>query len=108
MAKIQISFQDNSDNEEEFKIYRKTSSDITTADTVIATLTWSGTEWTISGTATNAAITQSQTTDPSLAGHTVIFTYDETTLDTFYYGVSAKNIVGESGISVSSAVVVAS
>lgn len=108
MAKIQISFQDNSDNEDFFNIYRGTATPVTVSDTKIATLTWDGSEWVVTGTATNGEVTQGQTIDPSQAGQQYVFLYDEGAPDTYYYGVSAENAVGESAISTSGSVIVAS
>ncbi len=106
MAKIQISFQDNSDNEDEFIIRKGTATPVTATDTQIASLSWDGTEWQFTGTASNGEITQGNNVDPTQSGQQYVFLYDETTADTYYYGVSAKNGVGESGISTSGAVTV--
>ena len=108
MAKIQISFQDNSDNEDEFKIYRGTATPVTTSDTQIAALTWDGSQWVFSGSATNGEVTQGVNIDPSQAGQQYVFLYDEGTPNTYYYGVSASNAVGDSAISTSGAVTVSS
>lgn len=108
MAKIQISFQDNADNEDKFKIYRGTASPVTVSDNLIAEITWNQTagEWQVSGSASNAQITQGVNVDPSSSGQTYIMIYDETTPDTYYYGVSASNAVGDSAISTSGSVTV--
>lgn len=108
MAKIQISFQDNSDNEDYFNIYRGTATPVTASDTKIAQLTWDGSQWAFTGSATNGEVTQGVNIDPSQAGQQYVFLYDEGTPDTYYYGVSAQNAVGESAISTSGAVIVAS
>jgi len=106
MAKIQISFQDNSDNEDEFIIRKGTTTPIQASDTQIANLSWDGTAWAFTGTASNGELTQGINVDPSQSGQQYVFLYDETVADTYYYGVSAKNGVGESGISTSGAVTV--
>lgn len=107
MAKIQISFQDNSDNEDEFRIYRGTSSTVTTSDTLIATLEWGGASWSITGSGTNLEISSGSTNDPTSTGQYVVL-YDENSPGTYYYGVLASNSVGDSAISVSQEVVVSS
>lgn len=110
MAKVQISFQDNADNETHFYIYRSTATPVTSADTKIMELEWNSTnsEWEFNQntTATNPEVTQGASSDPTSSGDTFIVLYDESTADTYYYGVSAFNSVGESGVSSSGAVTV--
>jgi len=106
MAKIQISFQDNSDNEDEFRIYRGTATPVTTSDTLIATLTHDGVSWSISGTGTNLEISQGSNNSPSSTGDTYIVLYDENSAGDYYFGVLASNAVGDSAISTSGQVTV--
>lgn len=107
MAKIQISFQDNSDNEDEFRIYRGTSTPVTTSDTLIATLNHDGVSWNISGsTGSNHEISQGGNNSPSSVGDQYIVLYDETSAGDYYYGVLASNAVGDSAVSTSDQVTV--
>jgi hypothetical protein len=101
MAKIQISFQDNSDNEDQFRIYRGTATPVTTNDTQIAQLDHDGTSWSISGPVTNLEISQGVNNSPSSTGDQYIVLYDETSAGDYYYGVLASNAVGDSAISTS-------
>jgi hypothetical protein len=109
MAKIQISFQDNSDNEDSFKIYRGANTPVVDTDDLIMEVEWDATtsNWSVSGTATNAEITQGGSVDPTQTGQQYVVIYDEGTIGDYYYGVSASNEVGDSAISTSSLVSVA-
>ena len=98
MAKIQISFTDNADNETAFKIYQSTSATITDTDTLIGTVTLSGSTWSVGGTGSNIALDSSNTGNSTTTGETFTVSYDESTPGTYYYGVSASNVVGDSGI----------
>ena len=49
MATVQISFQDNADNESSFRIYRGTNSTVAKTDEYIAEISLSGSAWSISG-----------------------------------------------------------
>ena len=108
MAKIQISFQDNADNETNFKVYRGTTANVSSGDTLIATMTWSSatSSWSISGAGTNLEITSGINEAPSSSGSNFVVIYDENTPGTYYYGVSAGNAVGDSSIASSGAVTV--
>jgi len=108
MAKIQISFQDNSDNEDEFRIYRGAATPVTTSDTLIGTLTHDGAAWSIAGSGTNLEISQGTNNAPSSSGDTYIVLYDENSAGDYYYGVLASNAVGDSAISTSGQVSVTS
>lgn len=102
MAKIQISFQDNSDNEDEFRIYRGGASPVTTSDTLVAELTHDGTNWSIAGSAgSNHEISQGVNNSPSSSGDQYIVLYDEISAGDYYYGVLASNAVGDSAMSTS-------
>jgi len=101
MAKIQISWRDNADNEDSFKVYRSTDADVTTGDTLIATVSYASNTWGVSGVGDNLTLTSSNQS-PSATGEIFTLTYDESTPDTYYYGVSASNAVGDSAISASS------
>jgi hypothetical protein len=108
MAKIQISFQDNADNETEFLIYRGANATVTSTDTLIATMTWSTStsSWSISGAGSNLEITAGLNEAPSSSGSQFIVIYDENTPGNYYYGVAASNAVGASAISSSGLVTV--
>lgn len=107
MAKIQISFQDNSDNEDEFRIYRGAATPVQDTDTLIATLSHDGTNWSITGSAgSNHEISQGVNNSPSSTGDQYIVLYDETSAGDYYYGVLASNAVGDSAISTSDQVTV--
>ena len=101
MAKIQISWRDNADNEDSFKVYRSTSSTVDTSATLIATVSYASNTWGVSGVGSNLTLTSSNQ-GPSATGEIFTLTYDETTPATYYYGVSASNAVGDSAISASS------
>ena len=98
MAKIQIGFTDNADNDTAFKIYQSTSATITDTDTLIGTVTLSGSTWSVSGTGSNIALDSSNTGNSTTTGETFTVSYDESTPGTYYYGVSASNVVGDSEI----------
>jgi len=98
MAKIQISWTDNADNETAFKIYQSTSATITDSDTLIGTVALSGSTWSISGSGSNIALESSNTGNSSTTGETFTVSYDESTAGDYYYGVSASNLVGDSEI----------
>lgn len=108
MATVQITFKDNADNETAFKIYRGTNATVTTADTHILTMTWDAGNslWTIdqeaASPALNANILTGATDDPSNTGNSFVIIYDEGAPGTYYYGVSASNIVGDSAVASSS------
>ena len=105
MAKIQISWRDNSDNEDEFKVYRSSDSSLAVDDTLIASVTWGGSSWSASGAGTNLQLTSSNG-GPSGTGEIFTLTYDENVAGEYYYGVSASNAVGDSAIAASAVAVV--
>ena len=105
MAKIQISWRDNADNEDKFKIYRSGDSTVTTGDTLIAEVEWMGSSWDVTGSGSNLSLTSSNG-GPSATGEIFTLTYDENVAGTYYYGVSASNAVGDSAIAASSVSVV--
>ena len=96
MAKVQISWRDNSDNEDGFKIYKATNNPVQSTDSLIATVELSGGTWGVTGSATNVALTSVNTTNSATAGETFTLTYDESVANTYYYGVAAFNAVGDS------------
>jgi hypothetical protein len=104
MATVQITFQDNADNETAFKIYRGASSTVTASDDHILTMTWnsSAAEWEITQIAASpdlsAQIITGTSDLPSNSGNSFVIIYDESVTGTYYYGVSASNIVGDSAI----------
>lgn len=107
MAKIQISFQDNSDNEDQFRVYRGTATPVTDTDTLICSLDHDGSVWSITGSVgSNHEISQGVNNAPSSSGDQYIVLYDETQAGDYYYGVLASNAVGDSAISTSALVAV--
>ena len=106
MAKIQISWQDNADNETSFKVYQGTSSPVQDTDTLIATVALSSGTWDVSGSAANVLLTSSNTGDSVTTGETFTLTYDESVDGTYYYGVAASNAVGDSAIATGSVAVI--
>lgn len=106
MATVQISFQDNANNEASFRVYRGTSSTVTTSDTYIAEIALSSGSWAISGQSGTAhAITSSNTGDATTTGETFTMTYEEANAGDYYYGVCAHNSVGSSAVATSSTAV---
>lgn len=109
MALIQVSFQDNANNEASFRIYRGTNSAVTTSDTYIAEISLAGSTWSISGqSGTSHALTSSNTGDATTTGETFTMHYTESTPGTYYYGVCAHNSVGSSNVATSGSSVVVS
>ena len=108
MAKIQISFQDNSDNEDQFRVYRGTATPVTDADSQVCSLDWDGSNWAITSGAvgSNHEISQGVNNSPSSSGDQYIILYDETQAGDYYFGVLASNAVGDSAISTSDQVTV--
>lgn len=102
MAKVQISWQDNSDNEDSFKVYKGSASPVVDTDTLIATVALSGGAWGVTGAGTNLAITSSNTADSVTTSEIFVITYDETAVGDYYYGVVASNAVGDSAVITSS------
>jgi hypothetical protein len=96
MAKVQISWRDNSDNEDSFKIFKSTNTPVTSSDAQIAEVELANGQWGVSGTAANVAITSSNTTNSSTTGETFVVNYDEDVANIYYYGVAASNAVGDS------------
>jgi len=110
MAIVQISFQDNADNETEFKIYKGTSTPLDSSSTQIAKIelvsgSWSVAEYT-SGSAPSIQLTSTNTGSSATTGETFTITYDEQTAGTYYYGVSASNAVGDSDVVTSSSLTI--
>lgn len=102
MAVVQISWRDNSDNETSFKIYKGSASPLSSASDHIATVTLSGSTWSVAeetaGDAPDIAITSTNTGDSQTSGETFVVTYTESTSGTYYYGVSASNAIGDSDV----------
>ena len=98
MAKIQISWTDNANNETAFKVYKSTSATITSSDTLIGTVSLSGSTWAVSGSGTNIALDASGTGDSATTGDTFTISYDENTTGTYYFGVASSNVVGDSEV----------
>lgn len=111
MAVVQISFKDNANNEDSFKIYKGTASPLTAGSTQIATIALSGGAWVAtessSGSAPSLTLTSTgHNADPATTGETFVLTYEEGSANTYYYGISASNSVGDSDVVTSSALVV--
>jgi hypothetical protein len=102
MAIVQISWQDNANNETKFKIYKGTSSPLTSASDLIANVELISGSWVVSeettGSAPSIAITSSNTGDSVTTGETFVVTYEEGTPNNYFYGVSASNSVGDSDV----------
>lgn len=109
MALVQISWKDNANNEDEFKVYRSTSSTPTSSDSLIATIALSSGTWGITGsTGTNHQLTSNpaNTGNAATTGETFTITYTESTPATYYYGVLASNDVGNSNLIASNSSVI--
>ena len=103
MATVQISFQDNANNEESFRIYRSTSASVAITDVFIAEIKLQSGNWQIIGQGgTNHTLTSTNTGDAATTGETFTMTYEETTAGTYFYGVCAHNAVGSSAVASSS------
>lgn len=102
MAIVQISWQDNANNETAFKIYKGTTSPLDSSSTLIANVELSNGSWVASeettGSAPNLTLTSSNTGDSVTTGETFVVTYEEGTLGNYFYGVSASNAVGDSDV----------
>lgn len=102
MAIVQISFQDNADNETGFKIYKGTTSPLSSGSDLLATVdlvsaTWTPAEGSV-GSAPSLQLTSNNNTDASTTGETFVITYDEQDAGSYFYGVSATNSVGDSSV----------
>ena len=98
MAKVQISWRDNSNNETSFLVYKGSNSPVTNTDPLIATVALSDGSWSVSGSASNITLTSTNTGDSLTTGENFIITYDEDTPGLYYYGVAASNAVGASNV----------
>lgn len=102
MAIIQISWQDNANNETSFKVYKGTSTPLNASSTKIADVTLTNGNWVATeastGSAPSLAITSSNTGDSVTTGETFVVTYEESTLGNYFYGISASNAVGDSDV----------
>ena len=111
MATVQITFTDDSNNEDSFSIYRSgdgsNSVAVSDADKV-ATLSWSGTAWGIADGALSSDSSieaGSATNDPTNTSQQFIVRYTEDNSGDYKYGVVATNAIGNSDITISSDVV---
>lgn len=112
MATVQISFTDNSDNEEKFTIYRSVDGasqvDGTTAQVVAEvaydtdTSAWVVTNGALASDATGTTLPTGENVDPSNTGQNFVVTYTEGNSGTYFYGVEAENAIGKSAIKSSS------
>lgn len=102
MAVIQISWQDNANNETSFKIYKGTSSPLDSNSTQIASVDLTNGAWVATesstGSAPSLSLTSSNTGDSVTTGETFVVTYEESTLGNYFYGISASNAVGDSDV----------
>lgn len=105
MAKVQISWEDKSDNEDSFKVYRGTATPVVDTDTLIGTVALSGGNWSVSGAGADLELTSTNTGDASTVDETFIITYTESSQGDFYYGVVASNGVGDSDVATSATAV---
>lgn len=105
MAKVQISWEDKSDNEDSFKVYRGTATPVVDTDTLIGTVALSGGAWSISGAGADLEITSTNTGDASVVDETFTITYTESAQGNYYYGVAASNGVGDSNMATSATAV---
>jgi hypothetical protein len=101
MAKVQISWEDKSDNEDSFKVYRGASTPVLDSDTLIATVALSNGSWSVSGAGADLEITSTNTGDASVVDETFTITYTESAQGDYYYGVVASNGVGDSDVATS-------
>jgi hypothetical protein len=119
MATVQITFTDNSDNEEKFTAYRSDSTAGTsptglTAEKVFditwntTTLVWDITSGAVDTASSGDAAVQvgSATTAPSNTGQVFIVTYTESNAGDYKYGVEAENAIGKSTLTVSSEITI--
>ena len=98
MAKVEISFQDNSNNEKGFKVYRGVSSTVTNGDTLIADVSYdSHGIWSVAGHHGDSHSLESTNTNYGVTtGETFTIQYNEPIAGTYYYGVIAYNDNSES------------
>ena len=124
MATVQISFTDNSDNEEKFTIYRSVDNGTVTGVTseVVAVVAYDtgSSSWGVTsgdvalqspnlGDATGTTLPTGANVDPSNTGQDFVVTYTENNNGTYFYGVEAENAIGKSAIkTASSAITIAS
>lgn len=102
MALVKVEWVDAADNETSFKIYRGTSSVVTTSDTLIGEVSLSNGAWSVSGSSGSShQITSTNTGASSASGETFTITYEEANAGVYYYGVAASNSVGDSPITTS-------
>ena len=110
MAVVQFSWQDESDNETSFKVYKGTSTPLDSNSTQIAKVeltagVWSASEF-ASGTAPSIQLTSTNTGNSTTTQETFVITYEESTAGTYYSGVSASNAIGDSDVLTSSALTI--
>ncbi len=102
MAIIQISWQDNANNETSFKVYKGASTPLNASSEQIAEVTLTNGNWVASeastGSAPNLSLTSSNTGDSVTTGETFVITYEEATFGNYFYGISASNPVGDSDV----------
>jgi hypothetical protein len=102
MAIVQISWQDNANNETAFKVYKGSTSPLSSASTHIANVTLSGGAWSASeattGSAPSVALTSTNSGDSTTTGETFVLTYEESVAGNYFFGVSASNAVGDSDV----------
>jgi hypothetical protein len=111
MAVVQLSWQDNANNETHFKIYQDTTSPISASSTQIAEVRlvsgiWVASE-TTTGSAPNISLDSTNSTDATEVGETFVVTFEESVAGDYYFGVSAGNSVGDSDIVTSSQLTIA-
>lgn len=106
MATVQISFTDNSNNEEKFTVYRSVDGGSVTGVTgeAVCEVAWNtgSNVWEVTSGAidanNDATGTTLPTTDPTTTGQSFVITYTEDNAGTYFYGVEAENNIGKSAI----------
>jgi hypothetical protein len=106
MATVQISFTDASNNEDSFSIYRGDNSGSTPVKddaNKVATLSWSGSAWSIANGSLASDANIETLPDPlnrDEVGQQFAVRYSESGTGTFKYGVIASNSIGDSDMTV--------
>jgi hypothetical protein len=109
MALVKVEWIDAADNETGFKVYRGTNSAVATSDVLIAEVSLSSGNWTVTGqSGSSHQLTSVNTGASSATGETFTLTYEESNAGTYFYGVAATNSVGDSPITSSTITVTVS
>ncbi len=97
---VQLQWRDRADNETLFKIYKSASSNLTTTDTLVATIEWDGASWGIVPENVNISNTSilSSNSGPSTQDEIFRIQFTEAETGEFYYGVASGNEIGMSDV----------